>query len=117
MTKKHTKGPYNVANGNKMYQHLPLQHPPKFTQIGKFGSKKYTIWQPCTLLGTNEDECIGGFRGGWGGALSELSFSLQCAIFSQGERGANVMISIFGEFDQFSAKKSAVFFNKQCYDC
>jgi hypothetical protein len=31
-----------------MYQHLPLQDSPKFTQIGIFGLK-YTIWQPWSL--------------------------------------------------------------------
>jgi hypothetical protein len=29
-----------------MYQHLSLQDAPKFTQIGIFGLKKVTIWQP-----------------------------------------------------------------------
>jgi hypothetical protein len=28
-----------VSNGHKMYQHLPLKDPPKFTQIGIFGLK------------------------------------------------------------------------------
>jgi hypothetical protein len=29
----------NRPNGHKTYQHLPLQDPPKFTQIGIFGLK------------------------------------------------------------------------------
>jgi hypothetical protein len=29
-----------MPNGHKIYQHLPLQDPPKFTQIGIFGLKK-----------------------------------------------------------------------------
>jgi hypothetical protein len=33
-------------NVNKIYQHLPLQDPPKFTPIGIFGLKMNTIWQP-----------------------------------------------------------------------
>jgi hypothetical protein len=31
--------------GHKIYQHLQLQDPPKFTQIRIFGLK-YAIWQP-----------------------------------------------------------------------
>jgi hypothetical protein len=34
-------------NGHKIYQHLPLQDPPRFTQIGIFGSK---ICHLATLL-------------------------------------------------------------------
>jgi hypothetical protein len=48
MTTKYTQWPentpigYNLGrpNGNKMYQHLPMQDPPKFTQIGIFGLKR-----------------------------------------------------------------------------
>jgi hypothetical protein len=29
----------NRPNGNKIFQHLPLQDPPEFTQIGIFGLK------------------------------------------------------------------------------
>jgi hypothetical protein len=48
----YTKFPHTLPNGHKIYliavkyiiwlynkQNLPLQDPPKFTQIGKFGSK------------------------------------------------------------------------------
>jgi hypothetical protein len=31
--------PQNIPNGHKKYQHLRLQDPPKFTQIGIFGLK------------------------------------------------------------------------------
>jgi hypothetical protein len=31
--------PQNRPNGHKIYQDFPLQGPPKFTQIGIFGSK------------------------------------------------------------------------------
>jgi hypothetical protein len=42
---KYNKWPYNTPiGGHKIYQHLPLQDPPKFTQIGFFF--KYTILQP-----------------------------------------------------------------------
>jgi hypothetical protein len=34
MTTKCTKWPENVPNGHQIYQHLPLQEPPKFTQMG-----------------------------------------------------------------------------------
>jgi hypothetical protein len=34
---KNTKWPQNILNGHKIYQHLPLQDSPKFTQIGIFG--------------------------------------------------------------------------------
>jgi hypothetical protein len=64
---QHTKTGKNVPNNQKIYQmaikyakwpkiyqkdikHLPLQGPPKFTQIWIFGLK-YTIWQPCWKLG------------------------------------------------------------------
>jgi hypothetical protein len=30
-----------------MYQHLPMEDHPKFTQIGILGLKIYAIWQPC----------------------------------------------------------------------
>jgi hypothetical protein len=32
-----------LPNGQKIYQHLPLQHHPKFTQIGNFGLKTYQL--------------------------------------------------------------------------
>jgi hypothetical protein len=35
----YTKRPYNIPNGRKIYQHYPFRGPPKFTQIGIFGSK------------------------------------------------------------------------------
>jgi hypothetical protein len=43
---KCTKWPENMPNGRKidhgheLYQHLRLQDPPKFTQIGIFGSRR-----------------------------------------------------------------------------
>jgi hypothetical protein len=40
MTTKYTKRLRNRPNGHKIYRHLPLQDPPKFTQIGFFGLKK-----------------------------------------------------------------------------
>jgi DNA gyrase/topoisomerase IV subunit A len=46
MAAKYIKWPYNNRpNGHKIDQHLPLQEPPKCTQIGKFGLKN-AIWQP-----------------------------------------------------------------------
>jgi hypothetical protein len=47
ITVKYTKKPKNMPdgqkiyrpNGHKIYQHLPSQGRPKFTQIGIFGSK------------------------------------------------------------------------------
>jgi hypothetical protein len=44
---KYTKWPQSIPNGQKIdqidikyvYRHLPLQVPPKFTQIGIFGLK------------------------------------------------------------------------------
>jgi hypothetical protein len=35
-----------IPKDHKMYQRFPIQGPPKFSQIGIFGSKIYTIWQP-----------------------------------------------------------------------
>jgi hypothetical protein len=41
------------SNGHKIYQHLPSQHPAKFTQIGIFGLKTnylaYQDWTPAAL--------------------------------------------------------------------
>jgi hypothetical protein len=55
MTIKYTKGAKNISVSHKIdqmtitytYQHLPLQDPPKFTQIGIFGLKIYHL---ATLL-------------------------------------------------------------------
>jgi hypothetical protein len=33
------KRPFIIPNDRKVYQHLPFQGPPKFTQIGIFGLK------------------------------------------------------------------------------
>jgi hypothetical protein len=38
----------NRPSGHKIYQHLPLQDPPKFTQIGILGLKIYHL---ATLAG------------------------------------------------------------------
>jgi hypothetical protein len=40
----------NGPNGQKMYQHLPLQDPQNFTQIGIFGLKLYHL---ATLFGAS----------------------------------------------------------------
>jgi hypothetical protein len=47
MTTKYTKWQKYRPNGLKIYQHLQLQDPPKFTQIGIFGLK---ICHLATLL-------------------------------------------------------------------
>jgi hypothetical protein len=39
MATNYTKWSQNRPNGHKMYQHLPLQEPPKFTQLVIFGLK------------------------------------------------------------------------------
>jgi hypothetical protein len=36
---KKTERPNNIQNEHEIYQHLPLQDPPKFTQIWTFGLK------------------------------------------------------------------------------
>jgi hypothetical protein len=38
---KYTNWSKSRPNGHKVYQHHPLQDPPKFTQIGIFGLKMY----------------------------------------------------------------------------
>jgi hypothetical protein len=43
---KYAKWPERMSNGRKIYQHLPLQDPQKFTRIGIFGLK---IDHPATL--------------------------------------------------------------------
>jgi hypothetical protein len=40
MATKYTKWQQNIPNGSKIDQRLPLQDPPKITQIGIFGLKK-----------------------------------------------------------------------------
>jgi hypothetical protein len=56
ITTNYTKCPYNITKDRKIdlcvhriYQHLPLQDPPNFTQSWVFGLKQ-TIWQPCSLI-------------------------------------------------------------------
>jgi hypothetical protein len=44
------KCPQNIPNSHKIYQHFPVQGPPKITQIGIFGLK-ITIWQPRVTVG------------------------------------------------------------------
>jgi hypothetical protein len=39
MAIKYFKWPQNRPNGNKIYQHFPLEDPPKFPKIGIFGLK------------------------------------------------------------------------------
>jgi hypothetical protein len=39
----YTKWTEHLPNGHKIYQHLPLQDPPKFTQIGILGLKIYHL--------------------------------------------------------------------------
>jgi hypothetical protein len=46
ITTKYTKRHKNRTNVHKIYQHLPLQVPPKFTQIGIFGSKNMPSGNP-----------------------------------------------------------------------
>jgi hypothetical protein len=46
MTIKYTKWPHNTPNGHKMYQQMPLQEPPKFTQIEIFGLKINRLANP-----------------------------------------------------------------------
>jgi hypothetical protein len=43
MSTKYTKWSQNRQNGHKIYQHRPLQDPPKFTRIGIFGLKIYHL--------------------------------------------------------------------------
>jgi hypothetical protein len=43
MASKYTEWPQNIPNGHKMYQHFPLQDPPKYTKIGIFGLKIYYL--------------------------------------------------------------------------
>jgi hypothetical protein len=39
MTTTFTKRPQNTPNSRKIYQHFPYKGPPKYTQIGIFGTK------------------------------------------------------------------------------
>jgi hypothetical protein len=45
MATKHTNGRKIYQTGRKIDQHLPLQDPPKFTQIGIFGLNLATLFQ------------------------------------------------------------------------
>jgi hypothetical protein len=49
----------NIPNGHKIYQHIQLQDPPKFTQIGIFRLKIYHL---ATLLETRLLHIIKEFR-------------------------------------------------------
>jgi hypothetical protein len=40
---KYTKWLQNIPNGHKIYQHLPLQDPTKFTQLGIFSLKIFHL--------------------------------------------------------------------------
>jgi hypothetical protein len=55
MSKKYNKRPSNGQNVRKIYQHLPLQYPPKFNQIWIFGLKTYHL---ATLSGKRGREII-----------------------------------------------------------
>jgi hypothetical protein len=55
MTMKHTNWLSNRPNAHKIYQHLPLQHPPKIIQIWIFVLKIYhmaTLQLPTKTIGT-----------------------------------------------------------------
>jgi hypothetical protein len=55
MATKFNKWPQNVTNRHKIYQQLPLQDPPKFTQIVNFGLNIYhlaTLMQIATATKT-----------------------------------------------------------------
>jgi hypothetical protein len=47
---KYIKWPKNRPNVHKIYQHLLLQGPPKFTQIRIFGLKKMPSGNPANRL-------------------------------------------------------------------
>jgi hypothetical protein len=47
MSIKYTKWAWNIPNGHKIYKHLAMQDPQKFTQICIFGMKIYHL---ATLL-------------------------------------------------------------------
>jgi hypothetical protein len=47
MDQTYTEWPYIIPNGYDIYQHLPLQDPSKFTQLGYFWFENMpAIWQP-----------------------------------------------------------------------
>jgi hypothetical protein len=54
MTIKYTNWPQSRTNGNKIYQRLPLQDPPKFTQLGIFGMKIYLHLATTLLMKTDK---------------------------------------------------------------
>jgi hypothetical protein len=43
MAVKYTKWTSDLPNGRKIYHHLQLQDPPRFTQIWIFGLKRYHL--------------------------------------------------------------------------
>jgi hypothetical protein len=53
MAIKYFQWPLNRPNGHKIYQHFPLQDPPKFTQIGMFWFEN----KPSGIPGTYHD-CV-----------------------------------------------------------
>jgi hypothetical protein len=57
MVIKYTNCPQNIPNGQKVYQHSPIQGLPKFTQIAIFGLKRKHL---ATLPRTPKGQSIAG---------------------------------------------------------
>jgi hypothetical protein len=50
MALKYTKLPQNISNEHKIYQHFPLQDPPKYTQNAIFGIKSKPSGKPAAVV-------------------------------------------------------------------
>jgi 5-methylcytosine-specific restriction endonuclease McrA len=54
ITIKYIKVPKTITNGHKIYQHLKMQDPPKFTQICIFGLKIHRLTTPANAIPSSE---------------------------------------------------------------
>jgi hypothetical protein len=129
--KRYTPSLSNIPNGHKMYQHFTFQSLPNYSQIGIFRlnrnhlatligtmfgsqaanvtfvlfSKKLPPYTPAGFdLTTLRSKVLGGRR---------RQYRLLNKWDSSQSRGAYVMITIFGDFLQFSATKLAFYLPNQ----
>jgi hypothetical protein len=57
ITLNYPNWPQNRPNGNKIYPRIPLQDPPKFTQIGDFGFENMPSGNPVVDGDEPADKC------------------------------------------------------------
>jgi hypothetical protein len=106
--------PSNIPNGHKIYQHFTFQGPPKYIQVWIFCWENKPSGNPGFDLSVRFPDSP---RVSFDGVGPDWSIRMYVRFCSkQARAGANVVITIFGDFCQFSAKKWAFFLEKQYYD-